>query len=576
MNYIKHNLGILIIISISLIILARIFHPGFIEVHDDTQPARIVEMTKSLKDGLFPVRWVDDLGFGYGYPIFNFYAPFPYYTGAVFNLIGLDAFDSAKIMFIIPVLVSGIGMYLFIRSILGVLPGIGAGVVYLLFPYFAVNIFIRGAVGEYFAYALLPYILWGFFKIYYITKSAKISHLNIAGLKGILNLRYIIISTIALTLLIISHNLSAYILFLILIFFFMGTFILGKNRKVLIINYSIILIFSFLFSSFYTLPALFEMKFTDVNSQLAGNFNFANHFVCPYQWWDSPWGFGGSAKGCSDGFSFRLGKTNIVFAVLGIIFGLYIFFKQKKKNYSLLFFYTVFILIFSLFMMTDISRGIWEVLPSIKFLQFPWRFLNLTGFAIAVLSGFFIYYTSLLKNKLTIFSLILVLIGSIILNLKLFTPQFYSKRGVAFYTEKKQMNFTISKITNEYMPQKFNRPVNINQIPESLLQIYKGTGQIKKLQHNTQLLTAELTMNDDGIVRINKAYFPAWILKIDNKSAEITKTTNGMTFVLPKGTHNITLQFIQTPVEELSNILTLSGVFIFIIGIIFIYGKKIT
>ena len=42
-------------------------------MHDVQQVARLQQMDKSLKAGQFPVRWVEDLGFGYGYPVFNFY-----------------------------------------------------------------------------------------------------------------------------------------------------------------------------------------------------------------------------------------------------------------------------------------------------------------------------------------------------------------------------------------------------------------------------------------------------------------------------------------------------------------------
>ena len=32
-------------------------------IHDDTQVARVYEMGKALSDSMFPVRWVEDLGF---------------------------------------------------------------------------------------------------------------------------------------------------------------------------------------------------------------------------------------------------------------------------------------------------------------------------------------------------------------------------------------------------------------------------------------------------------------------------------------------------------------------------------
>lgn len=81
-------------------------------MHDDTQPSRIFEMAKSLSIGQIPVRFVSDLGYGYGYPIFNFYAPLAYYIGALFLLLGATAITAAKIIIIIPILLSGVFMYI--------------------------------------------------------------------------------------------------------------------------------------------------------------------------------------------------------------------------------------------------------------------------------------------------------------------------------------------------------------------------------------------------------------------------------------------------------------------------------
>ena len=52
--------------------------PGlYWNMHDDMQLVRQLEMDKCLKDGQIPCRWTPDLGYGYGYPLFNFYPPLP-------------------------------------------------------------------------------------------------------------------------------------------------------------------------------------------------------------------------------------------------------------------------------------------------------------------------------------------------------------------------------------------------------------------------------------------------------------------------------------------------------------------
>ena len=98
MEILKKVVPLTLVIIISLFTLKPLFAQGFFPMHDDTQPSRVYEMSKSLLQGQFPVRWVPDLGYGFGYPLYNFYAPLPYYIGAFFNILGYDPLLSTKIM----------------------------------------------------------------------------------------------------------------------------------------------------------------------------------------------------------------------------------------------------------------------------------------------------------------------------------------------------------------------------------------------------------------------------------------------------------------------------------------------
>ncbi|MCJ7792887.1 MAG: hypothetical protein MUP45_02835, partial [Candidatus Marinimicrobia bacterium] len=102
----KKYWGLLLVLLLSLGAIVPLFHPGFFPMHDDTQVVRVQQMAQALRDNQLPVRWVGDLGYGYGYPIFNFYAPLAYYVGAGFNLIGFGALQATKLMFLCGILLS--------------------------------------------------------------------------------------------------------------------------------------------------------------------------------------------------------------------------------------------------------------------------------------------------------------------------------------------------------------------------------------------------------------------------------------------------------------------------------------
>ena len=49
---------------------------------------RLQQLVAALSDGHFPVRWMPDANYGYGYPFFNYYAPLSIYVALLFRFIG--------------------------------------------------------------------------------------------------------------------------------------------------------------------------------------------------------------------------------------------------------------------------------------------------------------------------------------------------------------------------------------------------------------------------------------------------------------------------------------------------------
>lgn len=561
MKILKKYWGLAIIFLLSLIILSPIFHSGSFPVHDDAQASRVYEMAQSLKDGMFPVRFVKDLGFGYGYPIFNFYSPLPYYIGSIFVLGGIDALLAAKIMMAIAVITAGFSMYFFLRSFLSEAAGVAGGVIYLFFPYFAVNIFVRGAVGESYAYALMPLVFLGFFRMYYILRKSDIFPIP-----------WILFTGVVLALVVISHNLSAFMLGLVFIFLLFGALIFHPRKKKILFSYALAVFLAFLFSAFYTVPALLEMRFTDVVSQVSGGFAYANHFVCPLQLWYSPWGFAGSAPGCIDGMSFRLGKSNIIFAVIAIFLGIYTYKKRKEQNNQFLFGFSLFLLIFSLFMALPASGLIWKVVPGISFVQFPWRFLDFTGLSFAFLVGFLVFFTG--RKKLQGILLIFIIAATLMLNAKLFVPQLNDTRTVFSYTSRKALTFTVSKLTNEYMPKGFIKPTTYFQVPKYPADIINGKGKITVLEDNTKNIAIHVVSSKSSLVRLNQAYFPAWNYTVNGKNVPYRVANDGIYFFLPPGISDIRAEFVGTTTEHIADAISIFGILVLIVGIIIYYEQK--
>ena len=96
---------------------------------------RLAQLHKFFGDGQLYVRWTPDLCFGYGYPLFNFYAPLFYYVAEIFVLAGQGLITALYASCFFWWVVSGLGMYLFSRPFLGRSGALIAAVAYVLAPY---------------------------------------------------------------------------------------------------------------------------------------------------------------------------------------------------------------------------------------------------------------------------------------------------------------------------------------------------------------------------------------------------------------------------------------------------------
>lgn len=569
MNFFKKNFGLILALFLSIFSVLPLFHPGFFSMHDDTQVARVFEMGKSLKDGMFPVRWVSDLGYGYGYPIFNFYSPLPYYIGGFLTLFGFDALIATKLVFLIGILISGVSMYFLIKNFFGEIPSVVSSVIYVYFPYHAINIYIRGDLDEFYAYAFLPLVFLGFYKLF---KNDNFSFRK--------NFNWIILTGAFLALVALSHNLTFFMLIIFLVFLASFSLIFAKKRLNLMMLYTIVLAVGFTLSAFYTLPAFTEMKYTNVFSQVGGGADYKDHFVCLNQFWDGPWGFGGSVRGCIDGMSFKLGKTNIIFSLISFGLFLYLFVKKKMRENIFLYLTSLIFLLFSIFMMTSYSQFVWDSIPEMGFVQYPWRFLNFTGLFLSILIGEFIFeIKQRFDKRVMLFIAIFSVLLTIVYNAKLFKPQEYYSRESAFYTDKQYINWTVSKISDEYMPKDFNKPKEQSGISNDQIKIVSGVGSVESVDAKTGFLNAKVNLEKSSLLKLNIAYFPSWKIFIDGKLTNFKVGKDGIYFNVPSGSKIVQAKFVQSPLEMISNVISFVGIIGIFAGIIWskryrIYGKK--
>src|SRR5205085_10538634 len=95
---------------LALPMLAPLLAAAVPQTHDGlSHTYRSIVLAWHLAHGdLFP-RWASDLGYGYGLPLFNFYAPLFYYPTALLILLGLNPALAANLTAAASVLLAGWG-----------------------------------------------------------------------------------------------------------------------------------------------------------------------------------------------------------------------------------------------------------------------------------------------------------------------------------------------------------------------------------------------------------------------------------------------------------------------------------
>jgi hypothetical protein len=530
-------------------------------MHDDTQVARVYEMAKSLKDGMLPVRWSADLGYGFGYPIFNFYDPLPYYIGGAIEVVGLNALLSTKIMMAIGIMLSGISMYFLAKEFWGKSGGVLSALLYTYAPYHALDIYVRGDVAEFWAYAFVPLVFLGLWKIYKENKW-----------------RYVVLAAVSFALVVISHNLTAVMIspFLALLTLFLA--FKARNKKTFFYLGAAFII-GVMLAAFYWLPAILEMQYANVNSLILGGSNFRDHFVCLSQLWTSPWGYGGSTKGCIDGLSFMVGKYHIILTILLFVFALIALFFRNcfnrfKKDKLIIIIFSFLGFLISIFFTLQVSQPIWELIRPMAFFQYPWRFLLTAVFFASFISGaiFWVMEKFIKKNTLIVITLFIISCFLILVSVKFFVPEKYLQVDSNYYTNTYMLQWSTSKISDEYMPKNFKRPTNQNETA-IYLSLNSKIITVKNVSMKTQSIAFDIDASKAQDLIIPLAYFPSWQGYVDGKRIVVKDNNGKIEISVPNGQHKLMFIFKENQIELIADVISLAGILALFIGIIRL-GKK--
>lgn len=507
MKYFFTVLAALVIASLPL------FQPGFLPTHDgEYHITRFFEFEKMLKAGFLFPRWAPGLNSSYGVPLFNFFYPLPNYIGGLFHVLGWSLADSFKFSLATAYIGAGIFCFLWLKKLFNVKTATVGTIIFAYIPYWFVDIYVRGSIGEVFAI----FFLMMFFACVENNRRLLGSFV-VAGI-------------------IVSHNILSILFFPLLV-----VYVLLRKRQ-----YILTIVLGIGLTTYFWLPALLEREFVVGLNAV----NIFDYFPNLYQLLVPSWGTGFSGSGLiGNEMSPQIGIIPILIIFLSL-FGIV---RSKGNSNRQLAIFFLIVILFSFFLMLSVSYPIWKAVPVLSYLQYPWRLLSIFLPAVAFLAAF--VTSKINKNWIKI----LFIFFAIALSYQYARPAMYLPRSDQYYLTRREFTDGTSSLGNSFSTRwsawKESRA-------KSRVEVTMGSVKLSEVVLRSAAYYFKTSSDSPAAIAIHTLYYPGWIVKIDDHNAAISYQNNGIiNFALPSGAHSVSVFFTETPVRLLADFISVLSLF---------------
>jgi len=506
---------------------------------------RAVEFYEGLKAGqLFP-RWAPDLSAGYGQPLF-FNPPLFYYLSAFFHVLGFSFVAAQNLACFVLLLLAGLGMYLLAGEVFGQRGGLVSAVAYLFAPYLLVTLYVRHALADFSAFAFVPLLFWG---LYRFATGGRYP--------------FILIGAPSLALLLFSSNSVSLITFPALLLSLGWLACAGRSWRTLLRGLWC-LVLGLGLSAFFWLPVLVEQDFVHAYRRLEGYLDFHNHFVYLYQLIYSPWGYGLSLSGPGDEMSFAIGPVHLLLVVASLLLIRRI--RAISSGGGLWVSFSLVLLLSAAFFTSNLSLFIWERLPLLHPLQFPWRFLSLIAVSTALVCGFpFLLLTSG-ESRLARGLMGVLIVGLFLFGFPHAGPETFLEVTDADYSPRTIVARDVAVTTSrEY------EPIWVRERPQTPatepLILLEGEGSLLGTWLSPAYYEFQVEIAEEARLRVNTFYFPGWTLYVDGAERPIdyNNPQGVMEFSLEPGEHLVQVLFADTTARLWGTRLSLLALFLLLL-----------
>jgi len=517
--------------ALILLFVRALFRGSLLMGHDSlAYPPRLTEFARILSDHQFPPVWAPDLGSGHGQPLFEFAPPLIYATAWPFFKAGLSLANSLQFGMAILFALGAIAVFLIGRRLsFSLVASVGAAAAWLFAPYQALDIYVCGRFAESAAIAMAPVALLAL-----IVALQRPTVINV------------ILGAIAVAILPLAHNAIALLMFPAFAALVAVRSTVSDHRLKTAMAGVSVLMGGLALSAFFWLPALLERDFVKTDLLRAGILSWTNYIIYPSQLLWSPWGFGISMRGPTNGISYSLGLGHLALAVAGILIAIRAASLVRRLD-ALLFAGATIV---GALLATDLSWTIWAHVDTLQYLVYPWRTLCLPALFMPLLALYAFERMDLRLASVAIVALVL-------LNITHTQPKGVQNYDEAYYGEDSIARLGINTATREeYEPRTvLYRP----QFDNVLLKGVRATSLVSQLSVSSDSQSFKVDASEPTLMQDSLFDYPGWTVLVDDREVATSPASESgeVTFTVPAGTHDVQVELRPTPIRRWSYYLSL-------------------
>ncbi|HUJ30946.1 MAG TPA: 6-pyruvoyl-tetrahydropterin synthase-related protein [Candidatus Acidoferrum sp.] len=486
-----------------------------------------LDVAGQWREGILYPRWAEWANWGYGEPRFIFYPPASWILGAALtSSLPVPVAPMAYIW--LTLVAAGMAMWRLARDWLSPPQAVATAVFFAVNPYNLLLAYYRSDFAELLAAALFPLLILATLRVAREGWRGVPLLALVFGAIWLCNAPAAVIASYSLALLLAVSAAQTRSL---------RTLLAGATGMAT----------GFGLAAFYILPAAWERRWVQVTQAITGNLRPERNFIF-------------TSGGDPEFVLFNWKVSSLALGLMLITGVLCVFTARRRRDFPQLWWTLLALALASTILMFSPSAILWRLLPELRFVQFPWRWLD----ALAVPFAFFAAAAAgRSRRQWTLWIAVLVLLGAT--GTAIASGTWWDTDDFATLTQWVHSGLGYEG-TDEYTPigcDRYQLPgvsPDSEESPSEPIPLLAQVGP--DLKRSVPLRDVELHVEtwtaERRIVSVNSAVplalalrlvdYPAWSARIDDRNAAIERLpeTAEVVLRLPAGPHQLDLSFRRT------------------------------